>query len=133
MVKEALIATIAITLFLGVTVFSPALAQSDLHGAIAYSPATGKLGRAADYGTREEAEREALRQCDESDCKVYSWFMNSCGVLARGDDGAIGWSWDVDIDQAAEKAIRQCRDAKGVNCKPIAGGCTTKQQPQGWK
>ena len=104
------------------------LAPKESHGSIAYSPTTGKVGKAVNYPTRAAAEQEALNRCGESDCKAYSWFKNACGALARGDDGsgALGWAWDTDRMEAERKAIAQCQGTKGnPRCQVIAWGCAT--------
>lgn len=98
----------------------------DNYGAIAYSESTGNWGSSYDYGSRQQAENVALRSCKSDDCEVKAWFKNSCGALAAGDNGALGWSWAADDREEAEsRALSECR-ANGSNCQILCWACTTR-------
>jgi hypothetical protein len=98
----------------------------DNYGAIAYSESSGNWGSSYDYGSRQQAENAALNRCGSDDCEVKAWFKNSCGALAAGDDGALGWSWAADSREEAEsRALSECR-AKGSNCRILCWACTTR-------
>src|SRR5205823_5288063 len=63
------------------------------HGAIAYSPETGKYGYSYNCGSRAQAERLALRNCPADDAAVKVWVKNGYAALAVNDDGDYGWGW----------------------------------------
>ncbi|KQH79971.1 hypothetical protein AO501_07470 [Mycobacterium gordonae] len=51
------------------------------YGAIAYSPSTGAWGTSRGYQVKTQAERVAVEQCGENDCRVIISF-NLCGAVA---------------------------------------------------
>jgi len=62
----------------------------DRYAAIAYSPATGAYGYGYDCGTRREAERRALAECDAPDAKLLTWVQFGWAALVVSDDGYYG-------------------------------------------
>ncbi len=105
--------------------FGTARAQ-DNYGAIAYSESSGKWGYSYDYGSRGQAENAALRRCKSGDCEIKLWFKNSCGALAKGDKGALGWLWAAEGRREAEsRALSESR-ARGSNCRILCWTCTAR-------
>jgi hypothetical protein len=96
----------------------------DNYGAIAFSESTGQTGYSYDYGSRSDAEQAALDNCGKNDCEIKSWFENSCGALAQGDDGSLGYSWAAGSrSQAESRALSECG---GSGCKVLAWACDTR-------
>lgn len=91
-----------------------ALAQSvgaASYGAIAFSPRNGAFGYSYNYGTRDEAEARALRECRVrgGGCRLMVWFRNACGALAVGEGYAYGWAWASSRGEARGRAMEECR------------------------
>lgn len=89
------------------------------YAAIAYSPSTGKYGYGNGYRSRYAAEREALRQCPESDAKVVGWVCNGFLALAVGDDNAYGTGYSFNAGAtngaAMNNAMAECRKHTSKN------------------
>ncbi len=104
---------------------TPGPARGDRFGAIAYSVRTERYGYASDARSRGDAEARALRECRAGDCVIKVWFRNSCGALATGDEGRItGWAYNNSLDEAKERALRECRAHGGHRCGIRAWACT---------
>jgi hypothetical protein len=83
------------------------------HGAIAYSPSTGRSGMSWAYSSEAEAEQRALSFVSAPDALVWHGhhiFM----ALARGTDGSYGVGWDSNPDAARARAIGTCRGYGGT-------------------
>lgn len=93
-----------------------------VYGAIAYSPATGKLGYSWRFATREEAETAARNFCAESDCTIATWFGENCGALATGPSG-WGGDFGPDVTAARTKALRRCSQHSS-NCRVVRWVCS---------
>ena len=95
-------------------------------GAIAYSDSTGDWGSSYNYDSREEAIEEALRRCGRSDCVYKVWFRNSCGVIAKASNGALGWSYgSKSLLEAKFWALEECAK-RGEGCKILCWSCTDR-------
>jgi hypothetical protein len=114
----------AIWIGLVLVFMSGAANAQDYYGAIAFSDSTGKTGYSYNYQSRSDAEQAALNNCAKNDCEIKTWFENSCGALAQGDDGSLGYSWAAGSRSAAEsRAFSEC---DGSGCKILAWACTTR-------
>ena len=91
----------------------PAMADA-LFGAIAFSPATGKVGGGWNYATKKEATSRAVSQCGADDCNTVVVFPN-CGAVAVGDGYGMGYSADKSVAKSEETAIANCTGYTG-NC-----------------
>lgn len=98
----------------------------DMFGAIAYSQETDAHGWAADFATRGEAEKRALKECGThgSGCVVTTWFRNGCGALAVAPDRSWGADWGVSEDEAGRKAMARCRTQAAKGCFVARTVCT---------
>lgn len=96
----------------------------DSYGAIAYSKSTGRYGYSYDYGTQSMAEAQALGNCGDVSCHVYVWFKNSCGALAKADNGDLGWGWSGSRGSAEARALANCRSVSGQSCDIVCWACT---------
>jgi hypothetical protein len=93
------------------------------HGAIAINAITRAGGISANYQSQSEANNGALGQCG-SGCSVVATFGNgSCGAVARGSDGAIGYSIGGSKAQAESGALSQCRSVGGIACEIRLSAC----------
>jgi hypothetical protein len=94
--------------------------------AIAVSNSTTSWGDSWAQPTRASAVSAALNACRQhaTDCKVQAWGEFRCLALAEGSDR----SWGVDIgaypETASAKALKQCRDAGGVQCRVVTHPCS---------
>ncbi|NJO40992.1 MAG: DUF4189 domain-containing protein [Cyanobacteria bacterium CRU_2_1] len=92
---------------------NPAISQSNYrtHAAFAISSSNGNfLGYATQYGTREDAEYNALLACGYSDCEIVLWYSNAYGAAARAEDNTLGWAWAESRSQAELNALEACRN-----------------------
>ena len=85
---------------------APAMAQK-LYGAIAFSPATGKVGGGWNFAAKKEASTEAVSQCGAGDCDTVVVFP-ACGAVAVGDGYGMGFSADKSVAKAEETALGNC-------------------------
>lgn len=127
MKRSRVLATIAIGLaalwFLVFMPVSPLSSAEFRCGAIALSFKDNKHFGATRYATCEEAERVALKACQEQskgDCRAITC-RNSCCALAKGPRGTGS---DVASSQrAAEKgALASCAE-RGSECRVVRAHC----------
>lgn len=85
--------------------------SSDTYAAIAYSEATGSVGYATGYQSRQDAESAAVRYCGAYDAEVVVWVCNGWCALALGDDlGIYGYGWhNGSRARAVDRALSECR------------------------
>jgi len=111
-----------------VGLFSVALsapaAADDYFGAIAFSTSSGALGWSYDYGSRDEAEEQALQQCGGG-CRVVLWFKNACGAIATSSDHSYGSGWATSRRAAEEIAMNGC-SKHADDCNVERWVCTTR-------
>ncbi len=95
----------------------------DRFGAIAYSPDTRSYGWAYKKLSRVDAEYAAMGQCAKhgDDCRVATWFRNSCGALANGPKG-WGAASAPSRAEAEDKAMNLCYN-RGDGCKILTSTC----------
>jgi hypothetical protein len=97
-------------------------------GAIAFSPGSGRLGFAWSYYFEQQAKRDALSQCGQSDCEAVT-FSNSCRGIAISDSNARGDWYDGagDTEEGAKKdAVAVCRRYGEQSCRAISSLCSPK-------
>jgi Domain of unknown function (DUF4189) len=88
-----------------------ALANEDNFGAIGY-----------DYRTQAQAERAALEECGDADCRVQVWFKNACGAVAK-DGTNLGWGWAGSRQEAEANAMSECGTGA---CQVVTWACTSR-------
>jgi serine/threonine-protein kinase len=110
-------------LLLGALAAPPAWA-ADHYGAIAFSTGSGALGWAYDYGSRGEAEDEAVSQCGGG-CSAVLWFRNACGAIATSSDHSYGTGWASSRGEAESIALNGCRK-HADDCGVQRWVCTTR-------
>lgn len=95
----------------------------DYYGAIAINSVTRAGGISANYQSQGDANSAALGQCGGG-CTVAATFGNgSCGAVARGTDGAVGYAVASSKSQAESGALSQCRSVGGVACEIRLSAC----------
>lgn len=98
-----------------------ALANEDNFGAIATSD-SGAWGYGYDYPSRAQAERAALEECGDADCRVQVWFKNACGAVAK-DGTNLGWGWAGSRQEAEANAMSECGTGA---CRVVTWACTSR-------
>ena len=104
----------------------PSAASAGDWGAIALSTRTGAWGTSYNYDDEEEARDRAMTECRKNarDCKVFRTFENTCVAVAGDGSGNFGWAWGYTTSERRRRAISQCRDQGGRNCKVETTFCT---------
>src|SRR6185436_6607670 len=97
--------------------FSPARMAQESWGAIAYSNSTSRWGSSTNLFTRDDAERRAITECGEQDCRVVIAFRNSCGAFARDGSNVWGVGTGSSEDEANRSAIFNCQRNGGRDCR----------------
>ena len=90
------------------------VAHSQLYGAIAYSPSTGRYGWCCKAQDRATAERIALDWCGKKDARIAVWASNAHLALAVADGGVYAWAWDANRRIAKQRALEGC---SGTNAR----------------
>lgn len=93
------------------------------YGAIAITQNAEVWGYSYDYPTREQAEKRALEECGQADCRVQIWFKNACGAIAKDEGGNLGWAWADTREQAEAEAVSACANG---SCRIETWVCTTR-------
>ncbi|MHA7652928.1 DUF4189 domain-containing protein [Mycobacterium sp. ML4] len=83
------------------------------YGAIAYSPRTGAWGTSRGYQVKAQAERVALEQCGENDCRVIISF-NLCGAVASDGSNFQGGT-GLSRQAAEQDALNRLGGGRIVN------------------
>lgn len=92
-------------------------------GAGALAVGDGHYGYARNMDSRSEAEQRALRECGHRGCRVVMTFHNTCAAYASARNGAGGWAWNDDIDEAGSSALGECRAHGGRGCEINMAKC----------
>ena len=98
-------------LFHGVMAYSLAAARSgNYYAAIAYSERTKKWGFSEKCTDKEEAFKNARKECKAGDAKVVVWSSNDtyC-ALALSPNGAFGCATGANEKEARKAAHANCR------------------------
>jgi len=107
---------------------SPSSSSAPVHrrsyGAIAFSPDSRAWGYSEEYGSRAQAESRAKKECRMNDCKIASWFYDSCGALAASENGPWGGAQGRDVQRAQKNAQARCEKEGGTNCKVLFSRCS---------
>lgn len=108
-------------------VMSGAQAQAPF-GAIAVSP-EGAWGYSASFDTVDIAQDRAIAECAKHGrgCQILRVFDNVCVSVARNEDPKnviINWVSGYDRDERPRRALRNCRNDGGDQCKILVEFCS---------
>ncbi len=94
------------------------------YGAWAVNIKTGISAGSINMDSREAAEREAIKSCEQggrnAPCVVGAWFRNGCLAVAQGKSGKklkTFYGNGANIGQAEPAALKKCQAAGAVQCK----------------
>ncbi|HEY7608679.1 MAG TPA: DUF4189 domain-containing protein [Alphaproteobacteria bacterium] len=120
------LAALAGALFAALAAFAEPSAAQGTWGALAFSENGTAYAYSRNYGTKEEAEQGALSECAKyaSDCKIYDTFQNRCTSLAGSPNGVYGWAWGGEVPARQARAVAQCTQQGGTDCKMVVNFCT---------
>lgn len=99
---------------------APAKSQTGYFAALAFSPATGKVGSTAGKAkTLDEAKKLALKDCDAADAKVFMWGDLWVAIAVAPDKpGVAGFGPGTTREEAEKAALAQCEKiAKGSEAR----------------
>ena len=116
---------ISLTTALGFIILALPVCAYDNYAAIAYSESTGAWGSGYNFSSRAAAEMSAMSRCGRGDCEIKVWFVNACGALAVGQDGALGWGWADSRAEAENIALAECH-SRGSGCGIRCWACTDR-------
>lgn len=94
-----------------------------LYGSIAVNKITKAAGIAALWESQAKANNTALSQCGTGCEVVLEFGPGQCGALARGSNGALGWSSGTSKADASQKAVTQCVGFAGIGCVSLLAEC----------
>ncbi|MCB1462724.1 MAG: caspase family protein [Nitratireductor sp.] len=98
--------------------------KQDRFAAVAVSMPDHKYyGTGYNFGTLDEAQKRAVKECGRKGCKVVQWVKNGCLALAMGSTGGYGHDWAPKIAKAEASAVRFCEEYD-KNCKVAFSICT---------
>ena len=93
------------------------------YGAWAVNLKTGISAGSINMDSREAAEREAIKSCEQggrnAPCVVGAWVRNGCIAVAQGKSGKkVKTFYGIEtLGQAEPTALRKCQAAGAVQCK----------------
>ncbi len=98
-------------------------------GAIAYSPSARSWGESFGYGSRNDAERRAVKECrseakGSGDCQLAVTFYRQCGAVAGDDNGVWGTGLGPTPQLALRDALAACANNNGKECELERVTCT---------
>ncbi|WP_395117693.1 DUF4189 domain-containing protein [Rhodanobacter sp. FW102-FHT14D06] len=95
-------------------------------GAIATYEQNGSLGTATDMPSQSSAENLALASCQAkhgSICKIQLSYSNGCAAMMVGNR-VYNTNAGITVDDAIEKGLKMCADAKDAQCHVYYTGCS---------
>jgi hypothetical protein len=97
-------------------------------GAIATAD-NGQYGVAWNYPTRVQAEKASVDECVKygPNCQMRISFTD-CGALARSEDGALGWGYYADMNEAVKAAMEECDSRSEKQCSVLTQLCADGSQ-----
>ncbi len=98
------------------------------YGAIAYGAQSTAAGWSYDYGTKGDADRRALSDCEKrgNDCKIVVSFSDSCAAVAAGDNKRFAVGQATKSEEARASALAACTREGGTKCEVQAWSCAFK-------
>jgi hypothetical protein len=78
-------------------------------GAIAYSPSTGDVAWIGRENTQANADKRALKTCNQRDAIIITGGYRMWLAVARAADGSCGAAASSDAEEARDQALANCR------------------------
>jgi hypothetical protein len=109
---------------------SSAQAQAPF-GALAVAP-DGAYGYSYNFDDIDAAQDRAMEECRKharSGCQIIRVYQNACVAIARhleGKDVLVNWVSGYTQEERTRRALRNCREDGGSNCKITTEFCTGK-------
>lgn len=119
----------------------PQASPQTTFGAIAHSFGDGHNSKAMRGSTSKEAHELALAHCRSNSstpaqCKVVTWYVNSCGALATGNNAYASVGGGNNVPpltrlQAENAALAACRkEPRNGQCRLEISGCSDELTPE---
>jgi predicted secreted Zn-dependent protease len=99
-----------------------AVLEANSFQSIAYSQNNNSYGFSFGQISKEVAEKIAVENCPDEDCKIVMWSKNSCASLAVGLNNGYGVAWDSEKSISEKKALNNCKNFT-KNCKILISTC----------
>lgn len=94
-------------------------------GAIAYSPATNRVGIAWGQFDLRGAAAAATGYCAAPDCQPVVWTQGGCAAVAKSPaDPRVAWGYHTDRYRARVYAMRACQASGAPGCEIGAWVCS---------
>jgi len=77
----------------------------------------GSFGFSRNHESMRVAERMALGNCGNAECHIVMTFAGSCVAYASASNGASGWARRENESLARDRALENCIDHGGRDCK----------------
>jgi hypothetical protein len=90
-------------------------------GAVGIGPG-GAYGYSYEHSSEARAINAAQQGCG-GNCTNIKTFYNTCGAMARGNNGAWGFGWANSEGQAKANALGYCRQ-NGRGCQVAVWACS---------
>ena len=92
-------------------------------GAIATAD-NAEFGKSWNFPTRSDAESAAMEECriKGTNC-ILRMSFTTCGAVARGEDGALGWARNSSMDEAINRAYKECQTQTSTECSLLTKVC----------
>ncbi len=89
----------------------------------------GQYGVSWNYPTRSQAEKASIDECTKygPNCQMRISFTD-CGAVARSEDGALGWGYYSDMNEAVKAAIEECDGRSEKKCSILTQLCADGSQ-----
>jgi hypothetical protein len=76
----------------------------------------GSFGFSRNHESMRHAQRLALDNCGNSECRIVTTFANTCAAYAHASNGAWGWATRPDEQAARDRAMENCFGKGGHDC-----------------
>ncbi|MGH1464143.1 MAG: DUF4189 domain-containing protein [Cognatishimia sp.] len=106
---------------LGQTAQSGTCGYKDCWGGVGFGP-NGQVGAAYGQWSEQEAFKMVQRGCDWG-CEQVRTFKNTCGAMAKGQNGKWSWAYNKSRREAETMAINICA-ANTYDCKLVVWACS---------
>jgi len=95
-------------------------------GAIAFSPSNRNWGESYGHGSRNAAERRAIKECasEAKDCELAVSFYRQCGAVVGDDNDVWGAGLGPTPQLALRDALATCASNNGKDCELERVTCT---------
>ncbi|MDB5392782.1 MAG: hypothetical protein JWM91_288 [Rhodospirillales bacterium] len=106
------------------------MAAADLYnyGAIVFDQGSLDWSYSINWGSPDQAVADAMRRC-KGKCSLVGTFWNNCSSLAASADGTYGWDGDEDKIVSQRRALTNCTQIGGTDCRIMVSICNDIPQP----